>query len=289
MPLITALSYPPIADWDDAYANGAHIANADQFPPLWSEKAAAFRDAQHALGRAEFDRPYGTHPRETFDLFHPDGPPKGLFVFLHGGYWKAFDNKSWSHLARGFLEAGWRCALPSYPLCPDVSISRITRAVASALTVMTGGETEPVILAGHSAGGHLATRMMCEGGPLKATIQARLKAVLSISGVHDLRPLLNTEMNEILRLTPSEANEESPLLNWPATTAPLICLVGCDERPEFIRQSDSLAQVWAGAGLDTESLHMAGTHHFNVIDTLADPQSPLISRLLQAAGIISAC
>ena len=46
-----------ITDWDDAYANGAHIPGADGFPPKWAAAAAAFRDG---LGpRAEIDLPYG--------------------------------------------------------------------------------------------------------------------------------------------------------------------------------------------------------------------------------------
>ena len=72
-------------DWDDAYANGAHIAGAAQFPPRWEQAAASFRTS---LGdRAETGISYGDGARRVFDLFLPEGSAKGLAVFVHGGYW----------------------------------------------------------------------------------------------------------------------------------------------------------------------------------------------------------
>src|SRR3546814_5563195 len=49
--------------------------------------------------------------------------PAGLAVFVHGGYWMAFDKSSWSHLAAGAVARGWAVALPSYTLCPEARIS----------------------------------------------------------------------------------------------------------------------------------------------------------------------
>ena len=86
---------------DDAYANAAHIPGAETYPPRWAAQALAFRDGLG--GRAELDRPYGDAPREVFDLFHPEGPARGCVIFVHGGYWKAFDKSAWSHLAAGPL------------------------------------------------------------------------------------------------------------------------------------------------------------------------------------------
>ena len=63
----------------------------------------------------------------------------------------------------------------------------------------------PVRLAGHSAGGHLVTRMICRDSPLEPVLQGRLEQVVSISGLHDLRPLMKTAMNATLRLDAGEA------------------------------------------------------------------------------------
>lgn len=268
---------PPITNWDDAYENGSHIKDSSQFPPLWNQQAADFR--LQMGDRAQLDIPYGQKPRQQLDLFRPIGRAKGLLVFVHGGYWKAFDKSTWSHLARGAVSRGWAVAMPSYTLAPEARLIQITHEIATAITQAANLVGGPIHLAGHSAGGHLATRMLCDNGPFATTtgkaIQLRIEKVISISGVHDLRPLLNTTMNEALQLDTAEAIAESPVLQQVNHQAELICLVGSDERPEFIRQSALLANVWAGLGVETRFIIAEGKHHFNVIEALISPEIEL--------------
>lgn len=108
--------------------------------------------------------------------------------------------------------------------------------------------------------------MLCRDTPLATEIQQRITQVHSISGLHDLRPLLRTRMNEVLHLDTAEAIQESSALHTPVTHARLICEVGADERPEFLRQNDLLANIWAGLGVETQSLRTADRHHFNIIN-----------------------
>ena len=111
-------------DMDLAYANGAFIAGAEGYTPRWAAKAEAFRQA---LGpRALLDLAYGLGERCRFDLFLPEDAPLGTVVFVHGGYWKAFDRKLWSHLAAGPLARGWAVAMPSYTLAPEARIAQMT-------------------------------------------------------------------------------------------------------------------------------------------------------------------
>jgi hypothetical protein len=58
------------------------------------------------------------------------------------------------------------------------------------------------------------------------------------------------------------------------------CAVGGDERPEFIRQTDLLANIWWGLGADARAVHLARLHHFDVIDGLAAPDGDLTRLLL---------
>lgn len=269
------LDRPITTDWDDAYANGAHIQDGALYPDRWAALAEDFRSRMCAAGRAELDLAYGPGERERLDLFLPATQPAGLAVFVHGGYWKAFDKSSWSHLAEGALAHGWTVCLPSYTLAPEARIAGITGQIARAIAFAASRVPGPLRLAGHSAGGHLVTRMVCRDTPLPAEVRNRIDGVLSISGLHDLRPLLRTEMNSALRLDEAEAIAESPALNRPVEPCPLTCWVGADERPEFIRQSDLLANIWAGLGVPTRCVHAAGRHHFDVIAPLADPASDL--------------
>ncbi len=258
-------------DWDDAYANSAYIPGADEIAAAWPRDAAAYRHSANG----EYDIPYGTGPRERYDLFLPDGEPQGLFVFIHGGYWMAFNKSSWSHLAAGAVGRGWAAMLPSYELCPHARIREITVQTGAAIAHAAARLSGPIAVSGHSAGGHLAARMICDGTPLDQSVVKRIAHVLGISGIYDLRPLMRTAMNQTLRLTETEAQHESPALLKPETGERMTVWVGAEERPEFRRQSALLAEAWRRHGVEVRHVEAPGRHHFNVITPLADPDSDL--------------
>ena len=268
------MSDTQIADWDDAYLNGVYIADADAYPPRWSDEAQSFRNAWM---KKDLDIVYGESARQRLDVFHPEGRPKGLVMFVHGGYWMKFDKSYWSQLATGSLANGWTVCMPSYDLTPDVSISEVTRQISQALSKAAQRVDGPIRLTGHSAGGHLVSRLICEDTDLSSDILDRIEKVVSISGLHDLRALRNTQLNQTLQLSEDESIAESPALAKLARVVPVTAWVGGDERPEFIRQSRLLAENWPNA----DFVEDPGKHHFDVIDALKDAESSLTQALLQ--------
>ena len=258
---------------DDAYANAAYIPGADAFPPRWETQAAALRQS---LGeRAKTGISYGTHRRQKFDLFLPSDTPRGLVVFVHGGYWLKFDNSYWSHLAAGPLARGWAVAMPSYVLCPEAGMSEIVQQIAQAVEKAARRVDGPIALTGHSAGGHLVSRMLAPG-MLEPDVAQRLSHVIPISPLTDLRPFLKTSMNADLGLTMETATAESPVFQ-PAPDTPVTIWVGADERPAFLDQASWLADAWG-----CDQVIVPGKHHFDVIDELTDPESKLVNTLLKA-------
>jgi arylformamidase len=169
-------------------------------------------------------------------------------------------------------------ALPGYVLTPEARIGAIGQGIARAVNVAAGAVAGPVRLAGHSAGGQLVLRQVAGGGLLGAA-GARVERVVSISGVHDLRPLIRTGMNADLRLDLAEARAESPALLEPPEGMPgaveVRLWVGAAERPEFLRQSRLMATIWAGPGAALRLTEERGRHHFDVIEALERPGSPL--------------
>lgn len=248
---------------DDAYANAAYIPGADDYPDKWAREAAAFR----AGAMCECDVIYGEKARQRLDLFHPDRLAKGLIVFVHGGYWLRFDKSFWSHLAAGPLAHGWAVAMPSYDLCPDVRIGQIGDQAAAAIALAASRVLGPIRLAGHSAGGQLVARMTAPR--LGARWQERVEKVVPISPVADLAPLMQTSMNETLRITIDEVRAESPI-HLPKPAMPVTVWVGADERPAFLEQSQALRDAWR-CGHEV----VAERHHFDVVEDLADPGSAL--------------
>lgn len=269
-----------IDDWDNAYANGANIARSDRWPAAWTEPAQAFRDALSAQGRARIDIAYGDRPRNRFDLFLPEASSKGLVVFIHGGYWMETDKSLWSHLAGGAVGSGFAVAMPSYTQCPDIRIAGIVREIGAAIDKAASLVDGPLMLTGHSAGGHLASRMVTTSTPLAADVAKRIRHVVSISGLHDLRPLMYTGMNAALAIDEAEALTESPALLRPMEGVRITCWAGGGERSEFLRQNALLANIWTGLGAATSAIVEPDRHHFDVVDGLADPAHALTRTLV---------
>ena len=257
---------------DDAYANADHIPQAKDYPPRWTATSDAFRRGLGA--RAELGVGYGPSVRQVYDLFHPEGPSKGTVIFVHGGYWKAFDRTVWSYLAAGPLARNRTVAMVGYDLCPDVRIREITRQIAHAVRAIAERTTGEIGLTGHSAGGHLVARMLAPG-MLPDPVRGRIARALPVSPLSDLEPLLQTSMNAVLGLDLGEAQAESPMRQPKPEGVPVTVWVGSAERPAFLDQARWLADAWQ-ANLVT----MPGKHHFDVIDALADPGSAMVSALL---------
>ena len=249
-------------DTDRAYQNGAFIPGSADMPAAWAAGAAAFR----TTARADLGLAYGPGERHRLDLFHPDTAPRGLLVFIHGGYWLAFGRETWSHLAAGAVARGWAVAMPSYTLAPQATIPQITAEIVQAVTAASARVAGPVVVTGHSAGGHLAARIGNIG-------PERVARVVPISPVAELSPLMLTTMQNDLHLTPEICATESP------ARLPLRCdahiWVGAQERPAFLWQARLLSEEWACRW----TAH-PDRHHFNVIGDLTDPNSALTGACL---------
>ncbi|MGX9356310.1 alpha/beta hydrolase [Roseobacteraceae bacterium S113] len=256
-------------DLSDAYENGAYIPNAGAFVARWADAAAAFR-AEMGM---RFVEGFDLETRRGVDLALPEGTPRGLLVFVHGGYWMKFSPRDWSHLARGAVTRGWAVAVPGYPLCPQVRVRDITSVVAAGIADVAKKLNGPIVLTGHSAGGHLVARM---AEVLPEEVRARVQRIAPISMLSDLAPLMQTKLNETLGLDAAEARAESPLHAPRPPGVDIALWVGAAERPAFLDQSRWQAEAW------DVPLHIPQSrHHFDVIEALEDPDSEMVRWLVE--------
>ncbi|MGA4555403.1 alpha/beta hydrolase family protein [Methylorubrum aminovorans] len=145
---------------------------------------------------------YGEAPTQGVDVFLPDGPgPHPVVVFIHGGCWSATTagREQMRHLGpeltrRGIAvwSIGYRRANEAgggYPGTYQDIGAALDRLVADAPTRRL--DLARVVLAGHSAGGHLALWAASRGSlPAGSTLHGSPgfvpRAVISLGGVGDL-------------------------------------------------------------------------------------------------------
>jgi arylformamidase len=265
-------------DYEVEYNNRARVPENPALMAGWARDAAAYRE-KHAPRTTS----YGASARNRIDFFAGDnkGP---IVVFIHGGYWQALDGSSSSHLAAGLNAHGIDVAIPSYDLCPQVTVEEIIAQMRMA-TRELARLGRPLVMSGHSAGGHLAACMLATDWPaIDASLAADLViAAYTISGLFDLGPLVDTSVNRALRLDHAGARAVSPLF-WPAPPrGSLDAVVGGNESAEYFRQSQTIVDLWGNKGIATRFGTVPGANHFTAIAPLADPESPMVSRLRELA------
>jgi arylformamidase len=272
-------------DYEVEYNNRARVPENPELMAGWARDAAAYRE-QRAPRRIA----YGPGPRHVIDLFAAEGQNKAqsdapLVVFIHGGYWQALDGSWFSHMARGLNAHGIGVAVPTYDLCPQVSVADIIMQMREAMRELAELSGR-LIVSGHSAGGHLAACMLAtDWKAYDASLPSDLvRAAYAISGLFDLLPLVPTSINKALDLDEASARAASPLFWQPPAQGSLDAVVGEAESAEYHRQSRSIVGAWGEAGIATQFGTVPAANHFTAIAPLADPASPMTLRLKELAG-----
>jgi arylformamidase len=265
-------------DYEAEYNNRARVPEHPALIAGWARDAKAWRETNLFQTIA-----YGSGVRNTIDVF-PSRNQGDLVVFIHGGYWQALDGSFFSHLAAGLDAHGVGVAIPSYDLCPHVSIEKIIAEMRMAARELARLGRR-LVVSGHSAGGHLAACLMATDWRSvdPALPQDLVKAAYTISGLFDLGPLVGTSVNNALGLDQAAAKRASPLF-WPMPShGSLDTVVGGDESAEYHRQSRAIVEAWSRTGFETGFAELPGANHFTAIAPLADPHSPMTRRLLELA------
>lgn len=265
----------PFPDWsslsqqerDAAYNNRAAIADAEGL--VATRRAES--DALHALSRDYLDLSYGQSSRERWEIFPGCDPSAPCLVFIHGGYWQGGEPKEFAACLRGALDKGWSAALCGYPLAPQASLTQIVKCVSRALSWLDEhrarhGTAGPLVLAGWSAGAHLAA-MNAE--------HRMVSAVLCISGIFDLAPIRDTYLNAKLNLSDEEIQRLSPI-SAPAVNKPFIIACGGEELPELQRQSEDFFRMRQKHGMRDRFIKVEGANHLTILEQLLTADSTFI-------------
>lgn len=225
------------------------------------------------------DLAYGPRPRQTLDLYVPARRrPAPCLVHFHGGFWQEGSKATSGFAVPALAPIGWAVAGVGYTLAPEARLRAIVDEAAAALVHLQenaatyGLDPACLVVAGHSAGAHLAAALLAGQGGDRAA--AAVAGAVLISGVYDLTPVAASYVNDVARIDAAEVRDCSPLAARPGRDVPVHVLVGADEPDAFLQQSAALCEAWAPHLARLTRQRAPGRDHFDVLDELADPSSP---------------
>jgi len=229
-------------------------------------------DETRAQLKPKIDVRFGDGPKETMDVFLSPDAGAPVHIFFHGGYWRSQDKKDYAFVARDLVAAGFTVICANYDLCPDATVAEITQQAVRCVKYVYqhvgefNGDQDRISISGHSAGGQIVARLAsCDWEDILGDPNP-FCAVVPISGVFDLEPVRHTTMNDDIRLDEASAADNSPMLDAVPLDVKMMAIVGGNESPEFVRQSDAYAAYCRRSGLTVPVYKAWGANHFTVLE-----------------------
>lgn len=278
---------------DAAYNNRIAVPH---FQATYVDRWAAQSATVRTQVPCELDLAYGPSPRQRLDVFAPSGsaPPGGrpALLYFHGGYWQSNHKDSYSFLAPAVTGTGALYIAATYDLCPTVTMTTLieqTRQVVDWLHAHApdiGLDPRRLVVAGHSAGGHIAASLAHTDWSARGLSATALAGALPLSGLYDLEPIQLNYLNAACRMDAAEAAKLSPIRHIRPGAPPTVLAVGAVELPELVRQTGDYGAALARAGVPPRAvIETPGDNHFSIVDGLFDPAGPLWPRLKELLGV----
>jgi len=266
---------------DAQYDTSRQLPDGDVRP--YFEAFVRASDAARVRLRADLDRRYGPHERETLDFFPAACPGAPLFVWVHGGYWRRLSKNEFAFVAGPLVDAGAAVVTVNYPLAPEARLDTIVASVRAAYAFALEHAAElnaapgPAVVGGHSVGAQLA-------GMLAAAFEVR--GLLALSGLYDLEPLRHSHINDWIAMDEVTARRNGPLHHPPrGRNVPLVAATGEREQSEFHRQQREFVAAWRSWGGSAREVAAPGLDHFSIVLQLAERDTPVTRALLELMGL----
>jgi arylformamidase len=274
------------AELDAAYTQAAYEANIQQLRDRWVSNSERTR----ARIGSPLRRAYGPSEIEQLDIFRTKAPaPAPVFIFIHGGAWRAGRAATYAAPAEMFIRAGAHYVVPDFAWVQDCGGSlfpmadQVCRAVAWVYrnAASFGGDPDRLYLGGQSSGAHLAAVALTADWPKAYDLPPDIiKGGLCTSGMYDLAPVRLSHRASYVTFTDEMVERLSPIRHLDRLHAPLIVAYGTYETPEFQRQARDFAAAVLDAGKQVELLVGDNYSHLELPETLCNPYGLLGSAVL---------
>jgi len=241
-----------------------------------------------------------------------------LFAFIPGGYWQDMNPAAYPCVGEmpGY---GSNCTfgLITYQISPIQTVENQILAVAEGILKFTQQhpKSRALAIAGHSAGAHLMLMAVAHLAKTNTLPKIPIRHLYSISGIYDCVPITKTDLNDNLGWSEEQAaklsvvyeenfeflvkgikeqTEISRVLNensssYMSMSCPcrVFVVVGEYESNEFKRQGKTVSSMLTDKSnkeINSEYFEVDGVDHFDIIESLFEPQFRLTRMLVRNCG-----
>lgn len=219
--------------------------------------------------------PYGPLPRQAMDIYRPAAKtgPLPVVVFFYGGAWQRGARGDYRFVAAELAKQGIVVAVPDYRLAPQNPYPDFLKDGADAVAMVRkdaagwGGDPQRIVLAGHSAGAHIAAMLALDPHWLRAAGMSRsdLAGWVGISGPYDFLPIVEDDIKAVFAPANGHLETTQPITYADAHAPPTLLLQGESDTTVEPRNTKALAAKLKAAGAQVQVRYYPGVGHIGAV------------------------
>lgn len=269
-------------DWEAEFNPRRAVPEAEEY----IAKSKLKSDQAHQKFTDIEELRYGKGPLANLNLRRSSRTNQPLFVFIHGGYWRALDKNDFGYMFNALEPLDANVIILNYDLCPQVTVRDISCQIQQAMLWLhanaadLGFDNKRIYVAGHSAGAHLIAMVLAQEPSVFSLPEGVIRKAYLISGIYEVSAVLNISVNEEIRLRPEDVHAMSPIHFPPSKHTPYEILVGGDEPAGWIAQSVDFSAYLNQQGAQSNLTILPGRNHFSILQDIEEPDGVIAARFL---------
>lgn len=225
------------------------------------------------------DIAYGPSPRHRLDVYRAAGragpqAPHPVVIFFYGGSWKSGDRSVYQFVGSALAARGITTVIPDYRLYPEVKFPSFVEDAALAYRWAADNlatACTPLVIAGHSAGAHIAALLALDPRYRTAAAPGRPppSAWIGLAGPYAFDPTTWASTRDIF--SGASTDRTRPVTFVGPQSPPALVMHGRDDSVVRMFNQHDLATAYRAAGVPIETRELDGMAHMGIVLALSRP------------------